>query len=274
MGPVHRILQCVCFTCSRLRVNTADKTSPDALKLGRIATKDKKTRLEEVEQICKAKRKCPHCDAKIPKIYRLKMSFEKDQLEEDEETGSREKFSAHKIYTILKGITAADMKILGFDTKYSRPEWLMQKVVPVPGPPVRPPIRMGGNSGGLCEDDITHLIFSVVKINRELRNAKIRGDSDHLLSTYEDMLQYRLSTLVNNEINNTAQQTQKGSNRPLKSFRQRIVGKAGRVRQNLMGKRVDFSARTVITGDPNLGIDQARSHSFSSNTQTRVCACV
>lgn len=260
MSPVHKILQCVCFKCSRLRVNTEDRSGADALKISRIATKDKKTRLEEVEQICKSKRKCPHCEAVIPRIYRLKMSFEKDQLEEetDQPTGTREKFSAHKIYRILKGITEKDAKILGFDTKFSRPEWLMQKVVPVPGPPVRPPIRMGGNTGGLCEDDITHLIFSVVKINRELRNAKLRGDSDHILSQYEDMLQYCLSTLVNNEINNTAQQTQKGSNRPLKSFRQRIVGKAGR--QNLMGKRVDFSARTVITGDPNLGIDQVSSH--------------
>ena len=122
----------------------------------------------------------------------------------------------------------------------------------------RAPIRMGGNKGGLCEDDITHLIFSVVKVNTRLKAAKMQGDPAHTLSEWEDQLQYYLCTLINNEINNTAQQTQKGSNRPLKSFRQRIVGKAGRVRQNLMGKRVDFSARTVITGDPNILIDQVR----------------
>ena len=259
MGAVHRILRCVCFTCSRLRVNVDDPRNTDTMKIARITTKDKKTRLVEVEKICQSKKKCQHCEAIIPRIYKRYINFEKDQLDEGgDPTGNTERFSAHNIYKILKAITPKDRKILGFDTEFSRPEWLMQKVVAVPGPPVRPPIRMGGNKGGLCEDDITHLIFSVVKVNTRLKAAKMQGDPAHTLSEWEDQLQYYLCTLINNEINNTAQQTQKGSNRPLKSFRQRIVGKAGRVRQNLMGKRVDFSARTVITGDPNILIDQVR----------------
>ena len=68
-------------------------------------------------------------------------------------------------------------------------------------------------------------------------------------------MQYHVATLFDNEINGLPPSTQK-SGRPLKTIRQRLKGKEGRVRGNLMGKRVDFSARSVITPDPNLALDQ------------------
>lgn len=65
----------------------------------------------------------------------------------------------------------------------------------------------------------------------------------------------QVAALFDNERSGQPQETQR-SGKPLKTLRQRLKGKEGRIRGNLMGKRVDFSARTVITADPNLGIDQ------------------
>ncbi len=69
------------------------------------------------------------------------------------------------------------------------------------------------------------------------------------------LLQYHVATFIDNQIPGLPTASQKGG-RPLKSVKQRLKGKEGRIRGNLMGKRVDFSARTVITPDPNLAIDQ------------------
>ncbi len=82
-----------------------------------------------------------------------------------------------------------------------------------------------------------------------------QGAAEHILQDYTDLLQYHICTLCDNEIQGVPQSLQR-SGKPIKSIRQRLVGKGGRVRGNLMGKRVDFSARSVITADPNLGIDQ------------------
>ena len=70
-----------------------------------------------------------------------------------------------------------------------------------------------------------------------------------------ELLQFHVTTMIDNEVTGQPQAKQK-SGKPIKSLRERLVGKAGRVRGNLMGKRCDFSARTVIGGDPNLSIDQ------------------
>lgn len=70
------------------------------------------------------------------------------------------------------------------------------------------------------------------------------------------MLQYHIATFVDNQLPGMPQAKMRGGKKALKTIRQRLVGKGGRVRQNLMGKRVDFSARTVITADPNLSIDR------------------
>lgn len=69
------------------------------------------------------------------------------------------------------------------------------------------------------------------------------------------LLQFHVATLIDNDMPGMPRATQK-SGRPLKAIKARLKGKEGRIRGNLMGKRVDFSARTVITPDPNLRIDQ------------------
>ncbi|CAN0036308.1 unnamed protein product, partial [Ectocarpus sp. 12 AP-2014] len=81
------------------------------------------------------------------------------------------------------------------------------------------------------------------------------GEPAHIVESFEQLLQYKVAALFDNERAGQPQETQR-SGKPLKTLRARLKGKEGRIRGNLMGKRVDFSARTVITADPNLGIDQ------------------
>lgn len=80
------------------------------------------------------------------------------------------------------------------------------------------------------------------------------GAAAHIISENVKMLQFHVATLTDNNMPGLPKAMQK-SGRPLKSIKERLKGKEGRIRGNLMGKRVDFSARTVITPDPNLRYD-------------------
>lgn len=102
---------------------------------------------------------------------------------------------------------------------------------------------------------MTHKLADIVKANNNLRRNELNGAAAHIIAEDTKMLQYHVATLIDNEIPGLPRAMQK-SGRPLKSVKQRLKSKEGRVRGNLMGKRVDFSARAVITPDPNLSIDQ------------------
>jgi DNA-directed RNA polymerase II subunit RPB1 len=106
-----------------------------------------------------------------------------------------------------------------------------------------------------AEDDLTFQLTNIVKANLYLENSVTKGDPRHIIAEYEELLQSRVVNFFDNERDDNPRETQK-TGRPLKTIRQRLRGKEGRLRGNLMGKRVDFSARTVITADPNLSIDQ------------------
>ncbi|KAG1252182.1 hypothetical protein G6F68_011904 [Rhizopus microsporus] len=130
---------------------------------------------------------------------------------------------------------------------------MMITVLPVPPPQVRPSIQMDGTSKG--EDDLTHKLSDILKANANVKRCESEGAPVHVVNEFEQLLQFHIATYMDNDIAGQPQALQK-SGRPLKSIRARLKGKEGRLRGNLMGKRVDFSARTVITGDPNLALDQ------------------
>ncbi|RMC22843.1 hypothetical protein DUI87_00149 [Hirundo rustica rustica] len=139
------------------------------------------------------------------------------------------------------------------DPKFARPEWMVCTVLPVPPLSVRPAVVMQGSARN--QDDLTHKLADIVKINNQLRRNEQNGAAAHVIAEDVKLLQFHVATMVDNELPGLPRAMQK-SGRPLKSLKQRLKGKEGRVRGNLMGKRVDFSARTVITPDPNLAIDQ------------------
>ena len=143
---------------------------------------------------------------------------------------------------------------MGFSVDWCRPHWLICTVLPVSPPAVRPSIKQP--NGTRSEDDITHKLIDILKTNNQLRKKlENKTTSNETINGFIDLLQYHVATLIDNEIPNINVSTHR-SGRPLKALVARIKGKEGRIRGNLMGKRVDFSARTVITPDPNIKIDQ------------------
>ena len=101
------------------------------------------------------------------------------------------------------------------------------------------------------QDDLTHKLADIVKANNELIKNEQAGAAQHIISENVKMLQFHVATLTDNDMPGLQKAMQK-SGLPLKAIKARLKGKEGRIRGNLMGKRVDFSARTVITPDPNL----------------------
>jgi DNA-directed RNA polymerase beta' subunit len=124
-------------------------------------------------------------------------------------------------------------------------------VLPVAPPTVRPSVLQDNNQRS--EDDLTHKYFEIIRTNKILEKKIEDGVNKQTIDEMTNVLQYHIATLVNNDIPGVAQSAQR-SGRPLKSLQQRLGSKEGRIRNNLQGKRVEFSARSVITPDPNISI--------------------
>uniref|UniRef100_A0A673CZK6 DNA-directed RNA polymerase subunit n=1 Tax=Sphaeramia orbicularis TaxID=375764 RepID=A0A673CZK6_9TELE len=275
---IMKVLRCVCFFCSKLLV---DSNNP---KIKDILAKSKgqpRKRLTHVYELCKGKNICEGgeemdnkfgmeqqeteedltkekghggCGRYQPRIRRsgLELYAEWKHVNED----SQEKkilLSPERVHEIFKRISDEEDIILGMDPKFARPEWMIVTVLPVPPLAVRPAVVMQGSARN--QDDLTHKLADIVKINNQLRRNEQSGAAAHVIAEDVKLLQFHVATMVDNELPGLPRAMQK-SGRPLKSIKQRLKGKEGRVRGNLMGKRVDFSARTVITPDPNLQIDQ------------------
>jgi len=161
---------------------------------------------------------------------------------------------AEDVHTILSRISDRDCRVLGFSPKFNRPEWMICTVLPVPPPAVRPSVK--SDTGQRSEDDLTHKLCDIVKNNNALKQKIERGvlNKDQIDIACQ-LLQYHVVTYIDNStpgINPAQQRT----GRLVKSLTERLKSKEGRIRGNLMGKRVDFSARSVITPDPNISIDE------------------
>lgn len=152
---------------------------------------------------------------------------------------------------ILRRISDEDVEFMGYSATWSRPDWMICQVLACPPPAVRPSVKHDAQQRS--EDDLSHIIVNIIKTNTTLRE-KIQGNAPgNVINDWRTLLQYYVATLVDNRIPGVAAFAQR-SGRPLKSVKERLNGKQGRVRGNLMGKRVDYSARSVITPDPNLSI--------------------
>jgi DNA-directed RNA polymerase subunit A' len=192
----------------------------------------------------KGTRVCNHCGATLPEIKLLKPTTifkDKDMLLPTD------------IRDWLGAISDGDLRDLGFDPLYSRPEWMVLTALPVPPVNVRPSITL--ETGERSEDDLTHKLVDVIRINQKLDANINAGAPQLIIEDLWELLQYHATTYFDNETSNIPPARHR-SGRPLKTLAQRLKGKEGRFRYNLSGKRVNFSARTVISPDPRLDLDQ------------------
>ncbi|NBT49490.1 MAG: hypothetical protein EBT07_17060 [Actinobacteria bacterium] len=134
---------------------------------------------------------------------------------------------------------------------WSRPDWMVCQVMAVPPPAVRPSVKHDAQQRS--EDDLSHILVNIIKTNKTLQEKMQNNAPANVIDDWTTVLQYYVATQVDNKIPGVASVAQR-SGRPLKSIKDRLNGKGGRMRGNLMAKRVDFSARSVITADPNISI--------------------
>ncbi len=186
--------------------------------------------------------KCPHCNGVQKKITFVKpYSFYEDNKE----------LSAEKIRERFEKIPTTDLKKVGF--KGGRPEWLILTLFPIPPVTIRPSITLEG--GERSEDDLTHKLVDIVRINQSLKENIDIGAPEFVINDLWELVQYHISTYFDNELTNVPLARHR-SGRTLKGLTQRLKAKEGRMRGNLLGKRVNFSARTVISPDPRISINE------------------
>ena len=186
--------------------------------------------------------KCPHCNKQQKKVSFVKpYTYYEDKTELDPLT-IRERFEK---------IPDKDLRRVGF--RGGRPEWLILTLFPIPPVTMRPSITLEG--GERSEDDLTHKLVDVVRINQSLKENIDIGAPEFILNDLWELVQYHISTYFDNELTGVPLARHR-SGRPLKGLIQRLKAKEGRIRGNLLGKRVNFSSRTVISPDPRLSINQ------------------
>jgi DNA-directed RNA polymerase II subunit RPB1 len=314
MKYIVRILQMICFKCAKLRLNYDDLVS---LKYKFKAVALKSADLSQCER-CGAK--CPvqiqlqkdsHSHSEIgfiEVVWRKEKETEviaaasvnvngtsgpydvENNNKDDHSQPAIELVDAETVRGLFIRIPDIEVKLMGFNPYYMRPEWLIISSFPVPPPTVRPSVHSDNNTR--MEDDLTHKICDIFKIDTLLRKhidalkaiamatatpeeaalvaatdgkplpsmwvraeATAQGEAKkEAIRNWYQLLYFHMATYENNSMPKMLISQQRNG-RSLRSMKDRLEGKEGRVRWNLMGKRVDFSARSVITPDPLLAID-------------------
>jgi DNA-directed RNA polymerase subunit A' len=192
----------------------------------------------------KIKEKCPHCDAKQEKI-----KFGKPYNYFEGEV----RLSPIEVRARLEKIPNEDLAIFGFKAGLFRPEWLVLTILQIPPVTMRPSITL--ESGERSEDDLTHKLGDIVRINQRLFENINAGAPEVIIEDLWDLLQYHITTFFDNGVAQLPPARHRGG-QVLKTLANRIGGKDGRIRHNLAGKRTDFSARTVISPDPLISLNE------------------
>jgi DNA-directed RNA polymerase subunit A' len=245
---IKKLLQSTCSVCGRLllteeqareykdQMESMEEMGHDVIDV-RLVSKD-------TAKDASSRQVCPHCGAEQKKITL------------DKPTTFREdghKLTPKEVRERLERVPDNDLQPLGIDPASCRPEWMVLMALPVPPVTVRPSITL--ESGDRSEDDLTHKLVDVLRINQRLRENRDAGAPQLIVEDLWELLQYHVTTYFDNQTSGIPPARHR-SGRPLKTLVQRLKGKEGRFRSNLSGKRVNFSARTVISPDPALSINE------------------
>ena len=249
LKKVVLLLNITCFSCFNLLI---DKTNTKFLNIIRTTKKNKRINLIYKTNVFQKISSCNTCSAKVnQKITKDGMLLISTTIENEKKV--KKKFYANDALKILEKMKDNDIILLGMSPLHSRPEWLLFHTYPVIPPCVRPSISFGCNLR--CEDDLVYKLVKLIKANKSLGNKMI-SDNKKYIEVYEEQLQWSTTTLIDNNIKTIPQSLHRNNGRPLKSFKDRIKGKEGRIRGNILGKRVNYSGRTVIGPDPCIKIDE------------------
>lgn len=259
LTTIVKILRCTCIKCSKLLI---DKT-----KFSYLLKLNAKKRWDKIFKLANKVDRCGEettdgCGTKQPRkimkegLATLIAEWDNiDGINVDDGNKSKltMKLTPEIVLKIFRRISDEDVSFMGFSPIWSRPDWMICQVLAIPPPAVRPSVKHDAQQRS--EDDISHIIVNIIKANKTLQEKLQQNATAKVIDDWTMVLQYYCATMVDNKIPGVASVAQR-SGRPLKSIKERLVGKQGRVRGNLMGKRVDYSARSVITPDANIGISE------------------
>ena len=256
LSTILKVLRCVCFKCSKLLIDK--EKYRQALKL------DGDHRWKYVFSLASKIKRCGEdindgCGCLQPQKIKkdgLATIFAEWKNDADSSSDGPQpnltiKLTPELVLKICKRISDEDVSFMGFSPVWSRPDWMICQVMAVPPPAVRPSVKHDAQQRS--EDDLSHILVNIIKTNKTLQEKILNNAPANVIDDWTTVLQYYVATQVDNKIPGVASVAQR-SGRPLKSIKDRLNGKGGRMRGNLMAKRVDFSARSVITADPNISI--------------------
>ncbi len=226
---IYNILKTTCSKCGRILL---DETGIEKFKSSKKSFK----RLKAL-----VKTKCPYCGTSQKKIKFLKPTTYVENGTTLSPIQVRERFEK---------ISKPDLIYLGLKV---RPELFIITLLPIPPVTVRPSITL--ETGERSEDDLTHKLVDIVRINKRLSENIDLGAPEFIIQDLWELVQYHVATYINNEISGVPPARHR-SGRILKTLTQRLKTKEGRFRHNLIGKRVNYSARTVISPDPLIDINE------------------
>jgi DNA-directed RNA polymerase II subunit RPB1 len=257
LKEIEKICKCVCYKCSKLLMNKSNHSH--------IMERPAEDRWKYVYDYCSGIKRCGNdnldgCGYKQPtKIQTEQFStllaiWDNVTMEDGENTETiTVRLTPEMVQKMFKRISNEDVYFMGFHPKWSRPEWMVCSVLPVPPPAMRPSVKHDAQQRS--EDDLTTIYSNIIKTNTDLKKKISEGADINVINGLTLVLEYYVAMIANNKVKGSFPMAQR-SGRPLQCIFSRINSKNGRIRGNLMGKRVNFSARSVITGDPNLSIKQ------------------
>lgn len=223
-------LRCFCHECGKLLLNEKDFEKY-------LTPSSRAKRAKDIK-------KCPHCNA----IHeRIKLEKPTTFM-----LGKKRLFPT-EIRELLVKVHDNDLKKIGVDFESARPEWGVLTALLVPSVNVRPSIIL--ESGERSEDDLTHKLGDIIRANQRLWENLNAGAPEVIIEDLWDLLQFHVTTFFDNSVAGIPPARHR-SGQPLKTISERIKGKEGRIRKNLAGKRVNYSARTVISPDPSIEINE------------------
>src|SRR5215216_1029434 len=248
VDDIHKLLLITCRSCNRIKLDVEElahyKSIRDTKAAYAVITLENIK--DDIIERAKKVKVCPHCGTE-----QYDLIFTKPTIFVERTDAGENRLLPITIRERLSHIPNDDLTLLGYDPKTARPEWFVLQVLPVPPVTVRPSIIL--ETGIRSEDDLTHKLVDIIRVNQRLKESKEAGTPPLIVQDLVDLLQYHVTTYFDNEVSGIPQAHHR-SGRPLKTLTQRLKGKEGRFRGSLSGKRVDFSSRTVISPDPNLAI--------------------
>ena len=256
---ILNVLSCVCIRCSKLMIDKEYRKH--------FLKRRGEARWRDVLTACKEIRRCGQetedgCGAVKPNrfvregIARIVAEWDNVEGAPDKEVAVKQKqpLEVEYVLRLFRRITDEDVDFMGLSRYWCRPDWMICTVLAIPPPQVRPSVITDNNQRS--EDDLTHKLAEIIKTNNTYLQPRIDANAaKSVIDEWTNVLQYHVATLVDNQIPGVAPSAQRNG-RPLKSIQQRLGSKEGRIRYNIQGKRVEFSARSVITPDPNISITE------------------